>query len=47
MELIYAQIDQQKVKDAQVDAEIMEKKRRQQLIASTRDGLATEREKIR
>jgi hypothetical protein len=47
MEIINAQIEQQKVKDAQIDAEILEKKRRQQLIASTRDGLATEREKIR
>eukprot|EP00286_Rhodomonas_abbreviata_P001595 CAMPEP_0181289966 /NCGR_PEP_ID=MMETSP1101-20121128/1168_1 /TAXON_ID=46948 /ORGANISM="Rhodomonas abbreviata, Strain Caron Lab Isolate" /LENGTH=142 /DNA_ID=CAMNT_0023394231 /DNA_START=23 /DNA_END=451 /DNA_ORIENTATION=+ len=45
--LIKTQLEQQHDKDEQVELDIAEKKRRLQLIGSTKDTLGTERDKIR
>lgn len=41
------QLEQQRSKDVQVEADLADKARRRQLVTSTRDSLSVEREKIR
>jgi septal ring factor EnvC (AmiA/AmiB activator) len=47
IELINAQLEQQRDKDRQVDAELAEKAQRRELVTSTRNNLSIERDKIR
>lgn len=47
IELINDQVEQQAIKDTQMESEMREKKRRQELVGATKEGLATERDKIR
>lgn len=47
IELIEQQLEQQRARDERHEAEVAEKKKRLQLISSTKDMLSTERQKIR